>query len=369
MSRGQATSIADDAAMLRDGCTTAPSAAVSYGPGREEDRELVEDDPDSALFGPDWKQFFKRLDWKRFAASPLASQNLLEESLDFLEESAAAEVKRRNERNYTSPVPEPIKADKARTGILKYSCEGTTPSALSRGSTMPILPQQRFGNSMGASPNISWNPSTLGASVFYASSCEGNTPAALSRGSTMPILPQQSFGNGMGASPNILWNPSTQMQLGASVMHASVEAVALGPPEWNSRIHVQQPPVQPMLMPFNISLLNQAGQTLLMPPAGAALAPNSAPAESQDSQPPVRSLDESQAISIFLEKRSGNKDHTLSGRLAHRYGVTSKTVRDIWRMRTWKRSTEPYWTLSDRQEFLRRQTAHVPNSNGSSAGT
>ena len=303
-----------DEAMWRDGCITAPSAAVSCDLAREDDRELVEDDADSALFGSDWTHFFKPCDWKRFAASPLASQNLLEESLDFLEESAAAEVKRRKERKYTSPVPEPMKADKARTGTLsKHSCEGITASALSRGLTMPILPQQ-------------------------------------------------SLGNGRRASPNISWDPSTQIQPGASVMHA-------GPP-WNSRIQVQQPPVQPMLMrPFNDSLSNQSGQTLLIPRAGATLAPKSAAAQSQDRQPPMRALHESQAISIFLEKRSGNKDHNLSGRLAHRYGVTSKTVRDIWRMRTWRRSTEPFWTLSDRQEFLRHQTAHVPNSKCSFAGS
>ena len=58
-------------------------------------------------------------------------------------------------------------------------------------------------------------------------------------------------------------------------------------------------------------------------------------------------LDETAVIQIFLAKlasaeargsRSG-----LSAKLGEEYGVTSKCVRDIWKMRTWKHVTLPYW--------------------------
>ena len=55
-------------------------------------------------------------------------------------------------------------------------------------------------------------------------------------------------------------------------------------------------------------------------------------------------LDEAAVVQIFLAKHSnpGVRDLNLSGRLAREYGVTSKAVRDIWNMRTWKSVTEPY---------------------------
>jgi len=58
-------------------------------------------------------------------------------------------------------------------------------------------------------------------------------------------------------------------------------------------------------------------------------------------------LDEAAVIQIFLAKfasaeaRGSRSD--LSAKLGEEYGVTSKCVRDIWKMRTWKHVTLPYW--------------------------
>lgn len=54
-------------------------------------------------------------------------------------------------------------------------------------------------------------------------------------------------------------------------------------------------------------------------------------------------LDRKSVVQIFLAKHMGERDVHLSGKLAHKYGVTAKTVRDIWAMRTWTQVTEPFW--------------------------
>ena len=59
-------------------------------------------------------------------------------------------------------------------------------------------------------------------------------------------------------------------------------------------------------------------------------------------------LDETSVIQIFLAgnlDNVGTRDASLSGRLAQQYGVTAKTVRDIWSRRTWWSVTEPYVAL------------------------
>jgi hypothetical protein len=60
-----------------------------------------------------------------------------------------------------------------------------------------------------------------------------------------------------------------------------------------------------------------------------------------------------EAINIFCAKEGTGKqrDRLLSHRLAHKYRITSKAVRDIWNLRTWSRSTRPYWTALDVAHF------------------
>ena len=56
-------------------------------------------------------------------------------------------------------------------------------------------------------------------------------------------------------------------------------------------------------------------------------------------------LDETSVIQIFLAGHLGKRYRGLSGKLAQKYGVTSKTVRDIWTRRTWGSVTLPYVAL------------------------
>ena len=53
------------------------------------------------------------------------------------------------------------------------------------------------------------------------------------------------------------------------------------------------------------------------------------------------------ALAIFLarKQRSGRQD--LSSKLADRFGVSSKTVRNIWNLRTWAETTRPLWSPAE----------------------
>ena len=60
-------------------------------------------------------------------------------------------------------------------------------------------------------------------------------------------------------------------------------------------------------------------------------------------------LDRASAVRIFLAKHAsaealGSKSD-LSGRLALEYCVTPKAVRDIWNGRTWRKATQPFWSV------------------------
>jgi hypothetical protein len=71
---------------------------------------------------------------------------------------------------------------------------------------------------------------------------------------------------------------------------------------------------------------------------------------------PQTTLNEVSAIMIFLSKHMREKCPAkgccLATRLAREYGVTCKAVRDIWRMRTWRRATEPFWSAQERKAAL-----------------
>jgi hypothetical protein len=53
------------------------------------------------------------------------------------------------------------------------------------------------------------------------------------------------------------------------------------------------------------------------------------------------------ALAIFLarKQRSGSQD--LSSKLADRFGVSPKTVRNIWNLRTWAETTRPLWSPAE----------------------
>ena len=70
------------------------------------------------------------------------------------------------------------------------------------------------------------------------------------------------------------------------------------------------------------------------------------------------SLDEKSAVEIFLAKRTMRGARSgLSRRLADKYGVTAKAVRDVWVMRTWTNATKQYWSDAEQMQKLRSSTS------------
>ena len=45
---------------------------------------------------------------------------------------------------------------------------------------------------------------------------------------------------------------------------------------------------------------------------------------------------------------------TLSSVLAEKHGITSKAVRDVWKLRTWAWATKSFWSPEDLSFFLRK---------------
>ena len=59
-----------------------------------------------------------------------------------------------------------------------------------------------------------------------------------------------------------------------------------------------------------------------------------------------------QATMIFRAKANRVKRGSLSAELVAEFGITSKAVRDIWKLRTWTWKTLPCWTQADHDDFL-----------------
>ena len=72
-------------------------------------------------------------------------------------------------------------------------------------------------------------------------------------------------------------------------------------------------------------------------------------------------LTEEDVATIFLARleRSGGRSHVAS-KLAERFGVASRTVRDIWNLRTWVKTTRPLWSNAEivREATTRAQSSH-----------
>ena len=63
-------------------------------------------------------------------------------------------------------------------------------------------------------------------------------------------------------------------------------------------------------------------------------------------------LDAQAAIDIFMRKKTRVSRDATTAELAARYNITMKAVRDVWNMRTWTKTTMPYWDKSDLKTFL-----------------
>ena len=46
--------------------------------------------------------------------------------------------------------------------------------------------------------------------------------------------------------------------------------------------------------------------------------------------------------------------------LAEEFGITAKAIRDIWTQRTWTKTTMPFWTAADEQQFAMRTASKRP---------
>ena len=72
-------------------------------------------------------------------------------------------------------------------------------------------------------------------------------------------------------------------------------------------------------------------------------------------------LTEEDVATIFQARleRSGGRSNVAS-KLAERFGVASRTVRDIWNLRTWVKTTRPLWSNAEivREATSRAQSSH-----------
>ena len=62
-----------------------------------------------------------------------------------------------------------------------------------------------------------------------------------------------------------------------------------------------------------------------------------------------------QAIQIFEAKADREVRDTLAADIATQFGITAKAVRDIWNLRTWNKTTMPFWTQADHDRFLNKR--------------
>ena len=78
-------------------------------------------------------------------------------------------------------------------------------------------------------------------------------------------------------------------------------------------------------------------------------------------------LDAQAAIDIFMRKKTRVSRDATTAELAARYNITMKAVRDVWNMRTWVKTTMPYWDQSDLKTFLGKHLCTACRARGVSS--
>jgi len=81
----------------------------------------------------------------------------------------------------------------------------------------------------------------------------------------------------------------------------------------------------------------------------------------------VSKISDEAAVAIFLAGRHAPRDG-LSARLADEYGISTKAVRDIWNLRTWRHVTKPHWAPRDVQRFQSKPRPPTPKSHTPAGG-
>ena len=71
-------------------------------------------------------------------------------------------------------------------------------------------------------------------------------------------------------------------------------------------------------------------------------------------------INDEEAVAIFIAQQSKSKRDGLATRLAREHGISPKAVYDIWNMRTRCRATRPYWTPAQEQRFMNSRFNHAP---------
>jgi hypothetical protein len=79
---------------------------------------------------------------------------------------------------------------------------------------------------------------------------------------------------------------------------------------------------------------------------------------------PPSSLQEHQAIAIFIAKFGAQARDGTSALLAVTYNTSSKVVRDIWNVRTWTSATRPFWRREDEQLYLKNRMCRACKHRG-----
>ena len=296
----------------------------------------------SASFPADCSEFTKRdllptaLSWDRLAAS---TRDIAEEAMTFLDNECAAEEKVRGPRSVRD-------CDSARQGVASapelatsrdsnvagYSetdtlqqWTGSTPSLLSRNAANEML--RAAGAAAGA--------------VKSGPEWHGTTPSFLSRNAANEMLGTNlSAGAVAGAVESGLeWQGTTPSFPSRSGSWEMTSTLAAGATAGAFKSGLERRGTTPSLASGEMT---------------STLAADGSPTSGHHVPPPLHRsrsyLTEASAITIFLAKRSEKGQRSsLGSRLADDFGITSKAVRDIWKMRTWRKTTEPFWNAEERQ--------------------
>lgn len=80
----------------------------------------------------------------------------------------------------------------------------------------------------------------------------------------------------------------------------------------------------------------------------------------------VCTISEKGAVLIYLSKKvqASRRGDGLAMRLAEKFGITAKAVRDIWSLRSWAATTRPHWTPEDHDKFMKKKLCASCHSRG-----
>jgi hypothetical protein len=327
----------------------------------------------SASFPADCAEFTKRdllptaLSWDRLAAS---TRDIAEEAMTFLDNKCAAEEKARGPRSVRD-------CDSARPGVASAPKLATSRDSNVAGYSETDALQQWTGStpllSRNAADEMLRAAGAATGAVKSGPEWHGSTPSLLSRNAADEMLGTNlSRGAAAGAvksglewhssTPSFLSRNAANEMLGTNVSGAAAKSGL----EWQGTTPSLPSRSGSWEMTSTLAAGAAAGAvksglewqgttpSLVSGEMVSTLAVDGSPTSGHRPPPPMHRsrsyLTEASAITIFLAKRSEKGQRSsLGSRLADDFGITSKAVRDIWKMRTWRKTTEPFWNAEERQ--------------------